>query len=89
MLYDFLILITGADTLTSLSSHLKRFAHLRAADNRILPESLIQSTPQTYGSPEDELLGEEIHTPTHTHSITFLSYVSLCSVLIWRLARRR
>lgn len=85
MLYDFLILITGADTLTSLSSHLKRFAHLRAADNRILPESLIQSTPQTYGSPEDELLGEEIHT----HSITFLSYVSLCSVLIWRLARRR
>lgn len=66
MIYDFLILITEADTLTSPSSHLKRFAHLRAADNRILPESLIQSTTQTYGSPEDELLGEEIHTHTHT-----------------------
>lgn len=63
-MHDFLIWITEADTLTSPSPHLKHFAHLRAADNLILPESLIQSTTQTYGSPEDELLGEEIHTHT-------------------------
>lgn len=80
---DFLILITEEKRIQwPPFSCLECLTHPCASDNWILPEFLIQSTTQTYGSPEDELLGEEIDT----HSITFLSNVSLCSLLIWRLA---